>query len=277
MKPRTIRNLIQNLILLLVLVIVLFPVVFVITSSFKSSGEIMVNRGILPWSWTLENYIQVITKTNFEVYAFNSLYVSVIVTVITTAVAAMSGYVVAKYRNRNLFFGLFSKLLLVLQMFPLILMIVPIYRGFSAMSMLNSTNSLILVYCTFSLPFGIWLLAGFFEGFPKEMEESGRIDGCSKFQVFYRLVLPVSTPGLASAAIFTFINAWNEFMIANIMIQSDNMKTLPMGLANFIMQFGAEWGSLMAASTITMIPVAFFLVFAQKYIVQGLTAGAVKG
>ena len=127
------------------------------------------------------------------------------------------------------------------------------------------------------MPFAIWLLAGFFEGFPKEIEESGRIDGCSKFQVFRFLVIPVSSPGLASAAIFTFINSWNEFMIANVFIQSDSQKTLPLGLTNFILQFGSEWGSLMAAATITIIPVSIFLVFTQKYIVQGLTAGAIKG
>lgn len=277
MKRKTIYRILWDLFLCVILLVILFPVIYMITSSFKSSGEIIMNRDFLPKEWTAENYVRILTRTNFGTYTMNSLYVAVAVTVATTVIAAMAGYALALYRNRSPFFNLFSKLLLLLQMFPLMLMVIPLYRNFSVLSMLNSRNTLIILYGTFSLPFGIWLLSGFFEGFPKEIEDSGRIDGCSKFQVFSRLVLPISSPGLASAAIFTFVNAWNEYMVANIFIQSDMKKTLPLGLTNFILQFGAEWGSLMAASTITIIPVSVFLVFTQKYIVQGLTAGAVKG
>jgi ABC-type glycerol-3-phosphate transport system permease component len=120
-------------------------------------------------------------------------------------------------------------------------------------------------------------MSGFFEGIPMEMEEAGVIDGCNRWQVFGKLVLPLSKPGVASAAIFTFINSWNEYMMANIFVKNDNMRTLPVGLTMYIQQFTSEWGSLMAASTITLIPAALFLIFAQKYVVQGLTAGAVKG
>ncbi len=277
MKRKLLYRILLDLLLAALLMILLFPVVYMIISSFKSSGEIIMNRDFLPRKWTVENYVWILLKTNFGTYSVNSLYVAVVVTAITTTIAAMAGYALALYRNKSRFFGLFSKLLLLLQMFPGMLMVIPLYRSFSVMSMLNSRNTLIVLYGTFSLPFGIWLLSGFFEGFPKEVEESGRIDGCTKFQIFTRLVLPISSPGLASAAIFTFINAWNEYMIANIFIQSDMKKTLPLGLTNFILQFGSEWGNLMAASTITIIPVSIFLVFTQKYIVQGLTAGAVKG
>lgn len=277
MKRKTIYRILLDLLLCIILFLILFPVIYMITSSFKSSGEIIMNRDFLPKAWTAENYVRILTKTNFGTYTLNSLYVSILVTFATTVIAAMAGYALALYKNKKIFFNLFSKLLLLLQMFPLMLMVIPLYRNFSVLSMLNSRNTLIVLYGTFSLPFGIWLLSGFFEGFPKEIEDSGRIDGCSQFQIFTRLVLPISSPGLASAAIFTFVNAWNEYMVANIFIQSDMKKTLPLGLTNFILQFGAEWGSLMAASTITIIPVSVFLVFTQKYIVQGLTAGAVKG
>lgn len=273
---KAVNRIILDIVLLIFLTVTLFPVIYMITSSFKSSGEIISNRSFLPLVWTCENYIRVLTKTNFGTYMLNSLYVSIIVTIFTTIIAAMAGYAIALYRRKNLFFNIFSKILLLLQMFPQMLMIIPLYRSMSVMSMLNARNTLILLYGTFSLPFGIWLLSGFFEGFPKEVEDSGKIDGCSQFQIFVKLVLPISTPGLASSAIFTFINAWNEYMIANVFIQTDSRKTLPLGLTNFILQFGAEWGSLMAAATIAIIPVIFFLIFAQKYIVQGLTAGAVK-
>ena len=270
-------RIVLDILLLTLLCVVLFPVVYMITNSFKPTKVILFDRALIPHEWSLENYRDVLQKTNFSHYIINSFYVAITVTVLCTIVSAMGGYALAKYKGRNYFFKAFNVLLFVLQMFPLMLMVIPLYRTFSEMKMLNTRETLIILYVTFSLPFALWLLSGFFEGVPREMEESGTIDGCSRWQVFVRLVLPISSPGLASAAIFTFINAWNEFMIANVFVQSESQKTLPQGLTNFILQFGAEYGSLMAAATITIIPVSIFLVFTQKYIVQGLTAGAVKG
>jgi ABC-type glycerol-3-phosphate transport system permease component len=168
-------------------------------------------------------------------------------------------------------------MLLLLQMFPLVLIMIPLYNIFLNLRLVGTLTSLIVANGTFSMPFAIWLLVGFFDVMPREIEESGTIDGCNRWQIFYNLVVPLASPCIASAGIFTFINSWNEYMMANILIKSDLVKTLPVGLATFIQQFGAEWGSLMAAATMTLLPVVFFLVFTQKYIVQGLTAGAVKG
>ncbi len=277
MAKKILNRIGADLLLAIMLFIILFPIMYMIITSLKSSGEILVNRSLVPKEISLENYREIVIKTNFGKYTLNSLYVAIIVTIWTTIFASMTGYVIALYKNKNIFFNIFSKLLLVLQMFPIMLMIIPLYRTFSLFELLNSKNALVIIYGTFSLPFSIWLLSGFFEGFPRELAESGRIDGCNKLEIFIKLVIPISSPGIASAAIFTFINSWNEFMIANIFIQSDSEKTIPLGLTNFILQFGSEWGNLMAAATITIIPVSIFLVFTQKYIVQGLTAGAIKG
>jgi multiple sugar transport system permease protein/arabinogalactan oligomer/maltooligosaccharide transport system permease protein len=162
-------------------------------------------------------------------------------------------------------------------MFPLVLSIIPLYRSFLTFRLLNTRLALILASGTFAMPFSIWLLVNFFESYPKEIEESGAIDGCNRWQIFWKLIIPVCSTGISSVGIITFMNSWNEFMIANIITKDENIRTLPVGITVFVLQFTSQWGSLMAASTMTMIPVALFLVFAQKYLVQGLTAGSVKG
>ena len=277
MKTGKLVRLALGLALVALLVVILLPVVFLVLTSFKPTTEIMLDNALIPRHVTIENYFAVLNTTSFPIYIKNSLVVALTVSVYASAIASMAGYAVARYRRRHRALDLFARMLLLLQMFPLVLSVIPLYRTFQTFGLIDSLRSLILANGTFSLPFSIWLMSGFFEGIPVEMEEAGVIDGCSRWQVFWRLVLPLSKPGVASAAIFTFINSWNEYMMANIFVKNDNMRTLPVGLAMYIQQFTSEWGSLMAASTITLIPAALFLIFAQKYVVQGLTAGAVKG
>ncbi len=277
MKRKMAGRIVIMLILLLVMAVILLPVVYLVLTSLKPTEEIMLSNGLIPRVFTIENYETVLMTTSFPIYIKNSLIVSLTVMVYATALASMAGYAVARYRRRCKPLDVFARLLLLLQMFPLVLSLIPLYRTFLNLALIDKLASLMLANGTFSLPFSIWLLSGFFESIPLEMEEAGVIDGCSRWQVFYRLILPLSKPGISSAAIFTFINSWNEYMIANIFVKSNTIRTLPIGLTMFIQQFTSEWGSLMAASTITLLPAAMFLIFAQKYVVQGLTAGAVKG
>ena len=277
MKSKRLSRFLTLLVLLVLMAVILLPVVFLVLTSFKPTEEIMLDNALIPKHFTTDNYVTVMTTTSFPTYIRNSLIVALTVALYATALAAMAGYAVARYRKRCKPMDVFARLLMLLQMFPLVLSIIPLYRTFLNFNLLDKLTSLILANGTCSLPFSIWLLSGFFEGIPVEMEEAGRIDGCNRWQIFWRLVLPLSKPGIASAAIFTFINSWNEYMIANIFVKSNGMRTLPLGLTMFIQQFTSEWGSLMAASTITLLPAALFLIFAQKYVVQGLTAGAVKG
>lgn len=277
MNRKRVNQVLTMLALLVLMAVILLPVVFLVLTSFKPTEEIMLDNALIPKHFTADNYVTVMTTTSFPIYIRNSLVVALTVALYATTFAAMAGYAVARYRRRCKPLDLFARLLLVLQMFPLVLSIIPLYRTFLNLDLIDKLPSLMLANGTFSLPFSIWLMSGFFEGIPIEMEEAGLIDGCSRWQIFWRLVLPLSKPGVASAAIFTFINSWNEYMIANIFVKSNGMRTLPLGLTMFIQQFTSEWGSLMAASTITLLPAALFLIFAQKYVVQGLTAGAVKG
>lgn len=277
MKVKKRKQIIPVLILAVFLFCSLLPVICMIGASFKDGSEIMISNSIFPKHATGENYSKIFVTTNFGNYIKNSVIIAVTVTIISTTFAAMAGYVIARYQKKYKFFRIYAKFLLVLQMFPSMLMLIPLYSTFTKMNMAGSRLSVILLYSTFQLPFSVWMLNSFFAGTPIEIEESGVMDGCSSFQVFYKLIVPISSPGIASTAIFNFIYCWNEYTFANVFLKNDNIRTLPVGLAYFIQQFTSEWGSLMAASTITIIPVAFFLIFMQKYVIQGLTAGAVKG
>lgn len=276
MKRRVSGLLISAAMCLLMLVIVI-PILYLVSSSFKAPSEILGGTSFLPSRFTFENYVKVLGHTSYLTYLRNSVVVSLSVTAMTLAVATLAAYALARYRGQFRVLSGFGKSLLFLQMFPLVLMMIPLYSSFQAVGLIGKLPSLIIASGAFAVPFAIWLLMSFFEGVPREMEESGLIDGCNRWAVFLRLVVPVSSPGIVSVGVFTFINSWSEYMMANIFVRNDNVKTLPVGLTTFIQQFGNEWGSLMAASAMTLVPSVAFLVFAQKYIVQGLTAGAIKG
>jgi ABC-type glycerol-3-phosphate transport system permease component len=156
-------------------------------------------------------------------------------------------------------------------------MLIPLFIIFRTMNLIDNHLSAILAYTTANLPFSIWLLKGFFDSIPDDIEQAGMIDGCSRFGTFWRLVLPVSMPGVSTVAIFTFINAWGEFTVASVLLRSDALATMTLGLQKFKLQFSTDWPSLMAASTLCTLPTLCFLVFAQKYLIRGLSAGSVKG
>lgn len=277
MKKSKINNAVITALMIVLVLIILIPVIFLVSTSFKTQSEILSSSSFFPEKATIENYGHVLITTPFPTFLKSSAIVAVLVTLGTTVVGSMAAYSLARYRKKYKVLNGFSQVLLLLQMFPLVLIMLPLYSIFQQLGLVETRISLVLAHSTFTLPFAIWLMMGFFDTIPRDIEESGIIDGCSPFQVFLRLVVPISSPGIASAAIFSFINSWNEYMMSNIFVKTDALKTLPVGLQAFIQQYGAEWGSLMAAATMTLLPVLIFLVFTQKYIVQGLTAGAVKG
>lgn len=263
--------------MIIVLFIMTIPILNMIGTSLKTEAEILTNNNLFSTNITFEHYIDVFQKTPFLSYMYNSFVIAVSVTLLCTIVSALAGYAISRYKSRIRFFKIYLDLLLVLQMFPVILMLIPLFMLFKFYGLSSTRISAILIYGTFALPFSIWMLSGFFDGIPNELEEAGVIDGCSQFQCFIRLILPISSPGIASVAIFTFLNCWNEYLLASIFLKREEIRTLQLGLQNFIQQFHIDWGSLTAAATITIIPAVFFLIFLQKYIVRGLTSGAVKG
>jgi ABC-type glycerol-3-phosphate transport system permease component len=217
----------------------------------------------------------VLFHTNFPINIRNSLIVAFTVMLSCIVIASMAGYAISRFRGK--FFNGYSTMLLLLQIFPGVLLLLPLFIMFTNLRLANTLYCLMLSYTTMNLAFSTWMMRGFFDSIPKELEEAGMVDGCTRFQAFYRVVLPLSLPGVSTIAIFTFINAWNEYMIASILVKKNDLQTMTLGLQKFVQQFTSDWSTLMAASSIAIVPTLIGLIIAQKYLIEGMTAGAVKG
>jgi ABC-type glycerol-3-phosphate transport system permease component len=223
----------------------------------------------------LENYYFLNTKTKFWLQFKNSVIVAFYGTGFSIVIAAFAGYAISRYRSFIL--TGFSRSLLMLQMFPVILVLIPLFIMFRNMGLINTHFAVILLYTTVHLPFAIWMYRGFFDAIPKDLEEAAWIDGCTRIQSFVRIILPISGPGVAAVAIFSFLFSWNEFLIASVFLRNEDLMTVPVGLQLFMQQYATDWGSLTAAATMAMMPVFVFFLFVQKYMIHGAVAGSVKG
>lgn len=263
--------------LTLAVFITLLPVISMVSTSFKSPDTIMGSQTILPEKFSLHYYVNVLARSRFLVYLKNSFFVAVSVAVFSTLLSVFGGYSLSRYRKKVKGIKVYIVFLLALQMFPVIQLIIPLYLIFQQFGITNTHLSVLIAYSTFTLPLNIWMMQSFFDGIPFEIEEAGTIDGCSRLQCLFQLVLPVSGPGLASVAIFAFNYCWNEYLLGSLLLKTDGLRTLTIGLQSFMQENTTDWGSLMAASTLAIVPVLIFLIFMQKHIVSGLTAGTVKG
>lgn len=277
-KKRDIPDkIITYLILLVLCTLMSLPIISMVGTSLKTSADALSSLSVFPEAgrWYGGNFSAVMTKTSFGVNILNSAVVSVFSAVLCMAVSALAGYVLS--RLRNVVTASFTALLLALQMLPLILVLVPTFIIYRNLGLNDTLWGLILNYTASNLAFSIWMLKGFFDAIPQELEQAAMIDGSSRFKAFLRVILPISAPGLSTVAIFTFVRCWNEYMVARVLIQSDRNKTINLGLQQFVAQYSVDWALLSAAAVIATIPTILFLIFAQKYLIQGLTAGAVKG
>jgi ABC-type glycerol-3-phosphate transport system permease component len=246
-----------------------------ICTAFKTKSEALASLSLLPKKISFNNYLYVVQRTNFMHNVGITVFLAAIVTFVCVFVASMGGYAICRFRGR--IFSLYSMLLLLLQMFPTMLILIPLFLLFKRFSLIDNPLSLIISYSTFNLPFSIWLLNSFFKTIPYELEESAMMDGCGRFKIFIRIIMPIAMPGVCTAGIFTFLNCWNEYTLASIFIRSEEFRPITLGLQQFIMQYESDWAALMTASTIASVPTIFFLLLAQKFLIQGMTAGAVKG
>jgi multiple sugar transport system permease protein len=261
--------------LTIIVLAVNLPFLQMLMTAFKSRLEAISTTDFFPKQLSLESFSVVLTNSDFLANMINSLKIALLVTAFCILFAVMAGYAVSRFRGAV--FNAYTTFMLILQLFPGVLMLIPLFIIFRTMGLIDSHWSTILAYTTSNLPFSIWLLKGFFDSIPEDIEQAGMIDGCSRFQSFWRLVLPVSMPGVSTVAIFTFINAWGEFTVASILLRSDRLLTMTVGLQKFKQQFTTDWPSLMAASALCTVPTLCFLVFAQKYLIRGMSAGSVKG
>jgi arabinogalactan oligomer/maltooligosaccharide transport system permease protein len=270
-----------HLILIVTIILVLFPVYFIIQASIRP-GQALYSTGLnlLPQNPTLDNYRYMLFERPFPLWLRNSLVVALFTTMFTLIVATSAAYAFSRWKfvGRNAWLMIF----LALQAFPAVLTLVPIFQILATVSQrtpLNLLNlsGLVLAYTSGALVFTIWNMKGFFDTIPYDMEEAALIDGCSPTQAFLRVILPISTPGLAITALFGFMAGWSEFAMANVILQKETLYTLPVGLFGLQDNYRVPWGWFAAGSIMAAIPVMIMFFIAQRYLVGGLTAGGVKG
>lgn len=251
------------------------PNISMIGTALKPFGGYMSDTSLFPLKPDLSMINKVLFSTSFGQYLWNSVIIALAVVAFCVVFASCAGYALSRCRGKV--FSGYIVFLLILQMFPLVLVLIPLFWIFKTLGLVDNQLSVAISYIAINLPFATWMLKGFFDSISIEIEEAAFIDGMGSAQSFLKIMLPLSLPGIATVAIFTFNNCWNEYMLASVFLRSNELQTMTIGLQMFQVQNNADWSTMMAASTIALIPSIIFLVFMQKYIVQGLTAGAVKG
>lgn len=279
LRRRTKTHLAIYLVLTLYAVIALFPLYWLLTSSFKTGLELIApTPTLLPLHPSLANYARVLSTGLIVDFFVNSIKISIITTICLIVIASLAAYSLTRFQYPGR--SIIANSVLAAYMFPGILLAVPLVIFYAEVGLINTHVGLILAYVTFGLPFALWLLIAYFETIPREIDEAARVDGASHFGVYWRVILPLAAPGLVTTAIFAFLGAWNEFLLALVLIQQNELKTLPVGLALFL-QGGPgdtiEWGGRMAAGVMVIFPSLLFFLLVSRYIVHGLAAGAVKG
>ena len=260
----------------LLLLFVLFPFYWMTVTSFKTEDQM---RSLVSMFWpspfVVENYTQLLTKTDFAIWYRNSAFVAVSSTFVATAIGTIGAYALARLRFLGRAF--LSSATLITYLVPPSILFIPLYAQIRTMGLADSLAGLIAAYPSFTVPFVTWLLMGYFGSIPEELEEAAMIDGATRFGAFRRIILPLAAPGVLAASLFAFTQAWNEFLYALVFISDVKQRTLPVGLSTFITGDVYGWGYLMAGAVLTTLPVILVYTYLQRYMVEGLTAGSVKG
>ena len=272
------KRLPKYLILSVALIAALAPVYWMLTISFKSE----VDQFAVPPRWfqfnpTLEHYHDAFVSRSFIDYLITSAIVSVVSTICALILGTLAAYSLARFRLPYNLDQKVSLWILSTRMFPAIVTAIPLFLMMRDLRLLNTRASLIIVYTAFNLPFVVWMMRGFFAELPRDLEEAALVDGDSRLGALVRVVLPLVAPGLAATAVFCLIVSWNEFLFALVLTQTDAAMTLPVGIAGRVTQYEIKWGVMSAAGTVAMLPILVFALAVQRYLVRGLSLGAVKG
>jgi multiple sugar transport system permease protein len=258
------------------LLVVVFPFYWMIVTSLKSEDQM---RSIVSMFWprpvVLDSYRHLLTQTEFGSWYVNSAIVSVTSTLLATAIGTIGAYSLARLRFRGRAF--MASAVLITYLVPPSILFIPLYAQIRTLGLADSLAGLVAAYPSFTVPFVTWLLMGYFESIPEELEQAAMIDGATRFGAFARIVLPLAAPGVLAAGLYAFTQAWNEFLYALVFVTDVKLRTLPVGLSTFITGDVYGWGFLMAGAVLTTLPVIAAYVYLQRYMVEGLTAGSVKG
>ncbi|WP_342562517.1 carbohydrate ABC transporter permease [Paenibacillus sp. FSL R7-0345] len=281
-RKRSVSSFLLTSLTWLIVIVTIFPIIWMIFTSLHSNDQIL--NGITSFSLTKPqwvNYINMWDTVNFAIYFRNSLLICGATTLLAGSFAVLAGYALARFDFPGS--KAFSMSIISTQLIPGIMFLFPIYLMFLwikntfGLPMINTYWGMILVYTAFYTPISIWIMRGFFVSIPRDLEESAAIDGCSKFQAFYKIILPLSVPGIIATGIFIFLTAWDELLFAWVLTTSSDVQTIPVGIRLFVGQYNTRYDLLMAASTVVTVPVMVVFFMTQKYFISGMTAGAVKG
>lgn len=274
-KGKRLGDIVCNVYLIVLSVFAVFPLLWLLVSSFKSSSEMLNNpTKILPLQWTLENFKTVLITLNFTINIRNSVIIAAATTIIAIIISSLAAYGVVRFFPK--LGDVMTKVLVTTYMFPSIMLVIPYAMVMSKLGLTNTRIGLVLVYLSFSVPYAVWMLVGFFKTVPIGIEEAARIDGANKLQVFVQVVLPLVAPGIVSTAIYVFINAWNEYLYSMILMSSSDKTTISVAVKTLEGADILNWGSLMAACAIVVVPSIIFFCFIQSKLAGGLSDGAVK-
>jgi multiple sugar transport system permease protein len=262
--------------MLLLLLVTVFPFYWMINTSLKPQSEIFQSPPTFVSSnWTLTGYVRVLATRAVGRFFWNSAVVSVGSTLLAMLFSALAAYGFSRFRMR--WERPLVLLLLFTQMLPGTLLIIPYFQLMARLGLINTYLALILAYTSFALPFSTWMLIGFFRSIPLELDEAAKVDGCGPIKAFWRVILPLCVPGLVAVAIFTFLLAWNAYVFALVLTTDPKMFPLSVGIANMMGEYQVIWNEMMAAAVLATLPVLILYGFLERYLVQGITAGAVKG
>ncbi len=271
------KRIIIHIVLILACIVSVFPVLRVLAVSLRPGDRLMsTDLAIIPPDATLESYRIILFDKPFLGWVWNSLAITIATALIGVILAATAAYAFSRWKFPDRSVGLVF--LLATQMIPASMLMIPIYILAIKLGMVGTYKGLVIAYCVTSIPFSVWILKGYFDTIPADLEEAARIDGCSQLQAFWRVLLPLSTPALAITFLFNFMSAWNEYLLARVMLgSSESLMTWPLGLQRLQGQYSTQWGQFSAGSILVMIPVVVLFLYSSKYLISGLTLGGVKG
>lgn len=266
----------HRLAILAYIVVALFPLYWLLKVAV-TPNNLLYSEGVRMWpsATTFEHFRFVIAHSAFPTFFTNSLIVAGSTALVVTIIASLSGYALSRFSFRAKYW--IVGLMLLTQMFPLVMLVAPIFKMLSPLGLTNSLTGLVIVYSAFNVPFATFLMQSFFDGIPKDLEEAAMIDGATQFVAFRQIILPLTLPGIAATLGFVFTAAWSELLFALMLISGNDAATFPVGLLSFVSKFSVNFGQMMAAGVLALIPACLFFLLIQRYLVQGLTAGAVKG
>lgn len=276
MTSRIFLTLAHRLAILAYIAFALFPLFWLLKVSV-TPNDLLYSEGVRMWPSraTWDHYRFVIENSAFPTFFKNSVIVAGSTALAVTVLSSLSGYALSRFRFKGKYW--IVALMLITQMFPLVMLVAPIFKMLSPLGLTNSLTGLVIVYTAFNVPFATFLMQSFFDGIPKDLEEAAMIDGASRFTAFRQIILPLTLPGIAATLGFVFTAAWSELLFALMLMSGNQSATFPVGLLTFVSKFSVDFGQMMAAGVLALIPACLFFLLIQRYLVQGLTAGAVKG